>query len=240
MGYMTVIDIFCIHLYHITHLLSVTNEMRKIWKPILYAGIGGAGVAAALTAYLTKKYPVHETSSANLPTSIKRALPKDTNPYWRYCEITIPANTTVQRTKPMESFIRQFYDIWALKLEEAFAKSIGYQEKFFPAPYTKEYIRKAHCGGLFPELSRDDNTCMIFFGPGGAIPAMADLQAFEAVPDDRGNLRLRYYTGNVDVPGAQTDEGVMGWFHMMYVRFLLDSAQRKMRHEKEGELPKER
>lgn len=214
--------------------------MRKVWKPILYAGIGGAGVAAALTAYLTKKYPVHETSSANLPASIKRALPKDTNPYWRYCEITIPANTTVQKTKPMESFIRQFYNIWALKLEEAFAKSIGYKEKFFPAPYTSQNVRMAHCGGLFPELSRDDNTCMIFFGPGGAIPAMADLQAFEAVPDDKGDLRLRYYTGNVDVPGAATDEGVMGWFHMMYVRFLLDSAQRKMRHEKEGELPKER
>lgn len=212
----------------------------KIWKPILYAGLGGAGVAAALTAYLTKKYPVHETSSSDLPSGIRRALPNDTNPYWRYCEVTIPATTTVQKTQPMESFIRQFYDILPLRIEEAIARKLSYEEKFFPPPYTKQKISKAHCGGLFPELSRDDNTCMIFFGPGGAIPAMADLQAFEAVPDGNGQLRLRFYTGNVDVPGAATDEGLMGWLHMMYVRYLLDAAQRKMRHEKEGELPKER
>lgn len=223
--------------------ISLTHDIPDMPKAsrVLGTSLAVAAAAAGLeTAYLQRRYPVHEATSADLPAGIRRALPDDTNPEWKYCETTVPAQTAVQRTRPMESFVRHFYDIWTLRVEEAIARGIAYQEKFFPPPYKAEHIRKAHCGGLFPELSRDDTSCMIFFGPGGSIPAMADLQAFEAVPDGQGNLRLRFYTGNVDVPGAATDTGVMGWLHMMYVRFLLDAAKKKMSREREGELPLER
>lgn len=210
--------------------------MPRLLKPILYAGAGGAGVAAALTAYLQHRYPVYEATSEDLPVGVWRTLPYNTHPRWQYCEARVPARTTVQQTRPMDSFVRQFYDIWTMRVEEALARAVGYEEKFFPPPYTKQDIAETHCGGLFPQLQRNATTCMVFFGPGGAVPAMADLQVFEAAPDGDG-LRLRFYTGNVDIPSAATDEGLMGWLHMMYLRFLLDAVQRKMRREKEGELP---
>lgn len=214
--------------------------MPGIWRPIFYTGAGGAGVAGGIIAYLSNSYPVYDNTSDELPAGIKRALPNDTHPTWRYCEAVIPAKTSIQQTRPMESFIRQFYDIWTLKIEEAIARKVGYREKFFPPPYEERQIKRTHCGGMFPELGRDDTTCLVFFGPGGAIPAMADLQGFEAAPDGKGQLRLRFYTGNVDIPGAQTDTGFMGWVHIMYLRYLLDAVQRKMKNEKEGVLPKER
>jgi hypothetical protein len=211
--------------------------------------VGGALVAGgALGAYeinrLYHEYPVNKPKSYLTTPEMLAAQPS--NPgrsEYMYARVRVQGHG-LDTGRALEKHIDIFFENPMLQAESALFRAIGYRS---PRPSTSELrdaVKVGHepaesyLSGFFPVVYRDPAAVLVWWkAPGPADqPLLGGTQVLAADASDPNNIEIAYGCVALGPPAPQ--EGtIMRNVHLMYMRFLLDSARREFeRRARNGEL----
>ena len=194
-------------------------------------------LAVAYGAYrvhdISTRYPIVGPPSyaklADLQASLK---PIHNAPVYITTRIPTPAGLSED---PLDAFLAAFYSTWTIRIEGLLARLTGYSS--LP---TEAHTGLVFCNDLFAATHKDDQSVVVAWRmPSGILRAhraigMAmvggGVQEISAVKVDDHTLELSYGCAEfLDENGVGREMSETGTaLHQFYMRFLLDSARRRL------------
>jgi hypothetical protein len=194
-------------------------------------------LAIAYGAYrvhdLNTRYPlVGPPSYAKLGGLHPSLKPHHSAPVYITTHAHLPIGLSNNR---LDAFLAAFYSTWTLRIEGLLARLTGYSS--LPEA---EHTGITFCNGLFPVTHKDDTSVVVAWRmPSGVLRACeaiglamvgGGVQELSAFKVDGETTELSY--GCAEYMGEGAEDKELGYFgtalHQFYMRFLLDSARRRL------------
>lgn len=193
--------------------------------------VGVAGYAAWRIVQLNRKYPIEPLPA---DSELSRLISAD-NLRFEEPDL-ISARVRLRSSSPLESYLSVFWSTWTLQVEGFLAKQSGYQSSL-------DSRHEVFGHGIFPVVSRSPTSLVVrwqmpgsavaLFRSAGVTMIAGGLQELSVQDMGDGLVNLSYacaqhHGRGKEELGGERLGGLGLALHRFYMRFLLDSAVRKL------------